>query len=105
VSSELLKKEGAGWSQYAVRIVLQDPVSVFRDRMSFDRVGISRLFSTAVLFLPLYFLQFSEHVGPKVKDFAVQPFQDFRPSRSDQGRKSHGVELAMPRFGDIVELE
>jgi len=31
VSSEPLKKEGAGWSQYAVRMVLQDLLSVIRE--------------------------------------------------------------------------
>lgn len=46
----------------------------FSDQVTLES-EISRLFSISiVLLLPLYFLQLRKHVGPKVEDFAVEPF-------------------------------
>lgn len=45
----------------------------FSDQMTFES-EILRLLSKSILLLPLYFLQLSKHVGPKVEDFAVEPF-------------------------------
>jgi hypothetical protein len=46
----------------------------FSDQITFES-EILRLFSKSiVLLLPLYFLQLRKHIGPKVEDFAVEPF-------------------------------
>jgi hypothetical protein len=46
----------------------------FSDQMTFESEFL-RLFSKSiVLLLPLYLLQLSKHVGPKVEYFAVEPF-------------------------------
>ena len=46
----------------------------FSDQMTFESEDL-RLFSKSiVLLLPLYFLQLSKHVGPKIEDLAVEPF-------------------------------
>jgi hypothetical protein len=104
VSSEPLKKDGAGWSQYAVRIVLNgnNVSSGYSEYLS--GMKVSRFFSRFNLLLSLYFFQFCENVGPEVEDFARKSFEHFRSSGGDEGRKPHGIELAMPGFGDIVKL-
>ena len=42
--------------------------------MTFESEILRLLTKSIVLLLPLNFLQLSKHVGPKVEDFAVEPF-------------------------------
>ena len=64
-------------------------------QMYFESEILRCVSNSIVLLLSLYFLQLSKHVGPNVEDFAMESFQDFRPSCGDQDSKSHGVEFAV----------
>jgi hypothetical protein len=46
----------------------------FSDQMTFESESLRLASKFIVLLLLLYFLQLSKHVGPKVEDFAVEPF-------------------------------
>ena len=49
------------------------PAVNFSNQMS-SECEILRFVSDCIVSLSLYFLQLSKHVGPKVEDFAVEPF-------------------------------
>jgi hypothetical protein len=46
----------------------------FSYQMTSESEILRLLSESIVLPLPLYFLQLSKHVGPKVEDFVVEPF-------------------------------
>ena len=50
------------------------PCVNFNDYMAFESEILRLLSESIVLLLPLYFLQLGKYVGPKVEDFAVEPF-------------------------------
>jgi hypothetical protein len=49
------------------------PTVNFSKQVSFESETL-RFVSDCIVSLSLYFLQLSEHVGPKIEDFAVEPF-------------------------------
>jgi hypothetical protein len=84
-------------------MVLHDKISV-SEIHDIIKNGNLRFFSKLILLLFLHFFQLCEDVSPEIEDFTRQPLKDLRSSGRDQGRKSHGIELSMPRFGNIVKL-